>query len=79
MQTKQSQRRAETATVTRQRNAPESVERRMPSEEEIRERACQIFMARTFAGQSGDELSDWLQVERELRQPSNETPRRIDH
>jgi len=37
------------------------------SHEAIRERACQIYQARIKVGQPGDELSDWLQAERELK------------
>jgi hypothetical protein len=39
--------------------------RHEPSEEEIRNRAYEIYMAR--GGAPGDELEDWLQAERELR------------
>jgi hypothetical protein len=35
-------------------------------EEDIRRRACEIYAARAASGQLGDELSDWLQAEREL-------------
>jgi hypothetical protein len=37
------------------------------SQDAIRERACQIYQARVKAGQPGDELSDWLEAERELK------------
>lgn len=37
-----------------------------PSENEVRERAFQIFMNR--GGEPGHEMEDWLQAERELRE-----------
>jgi hypothetical protein len=36
------------------------------SEEDIRFRAYEIFQARVSEGQPGNEMSDWLQAEREL-------------
>jgi len=39
--------------------------RHEPSEEEIRHRAYEIYLARGAA--PGDEVEDWLQAERELR------------
>jgi hypothetical protein len=38
----------------------------LPDQELIRRRAYEIFEAR--GGQSGHELDDWLQAERELKQ-----------
>ena len=39
--------------------------RHEPTEEEIRQRAYEIYLARGAA--PGDEVEDWLQAERELR------------
>ena len=36
------------------------------SEQQIRERAYEIYLAR--GGQEGDEVSDWLAAERELKE-----------
>jgi hypothetical protein len=36
------------------------------SEEQIRQRAYEIYLAR--GGQEGDEVSDWLAAERELKE-----------
>ncbi len=36
------------------------------SEQQIRERAYEIYLAR--GGQEGDEVSDWLAAERDLRE-----------
>lgn len=36
------------------------------SEEQIRERAYEIYLAR--GGQNGDEVSDWIAAERELKE-----------
>ena len=36
-------------------------------EQEVRERAYQRFLARTGAGDEGDELSDWIAAEAEVR------------
>ena len=36
-----------------------------PSDEEVRERAYEIYLAR--GGVPGQEMEDWLQAERELR------------
>jgi hypothetical protein len=36
------------------------------SEQQIRERAYELFLARE--GQDGDEVSDWLAAERELKE-----------
>jgi hypothetical protein len=44
---------------------PPVAERKIP-EELIRQRAHEIFLER--GGQPGQELEDWLQAERELRQ-----------
>jgi Protein of unknown function (DUF2934) len=38
------------------------------SEQQIRERAYEIYLARE--GQQGDQLSDWLAAERELKESS---------
>lgn len=38
------------------------------AEDEIRERAGEIYLARMAAGRHGDAMSDWLQAERELKQ-----------
>lgn len=38
------------------------------SEQQIRERAYEIYLAR--GGQEGDEVSDWLTAERELQESS---------
>ena len=37
-------------------------------EQQIRERAYEIFLAR--GGQNGDELADWIAAERELQESS---------
>jgi DUF2934 family protein len=39
-----------------------------PSEQQIRERAYQIYQAR--GGQDGNEVSDWVAAERELKESS---------
>ncbi len=44
-----------------------------PSEDQIRQRAFEIFMAR--GGAPGNELADWLQAERELY--ARRTPLRL--
>lgn len=43
---------------------PRLVARRVPREDEIRQRAYEIYMRR--GGSPGDAHSDWLQAEREL-------------
>jgi hypothetical protein len=40
------------------------------SEQQIRERAYEIYLARR--GQQGDEVSDWLAAERELRESNQQ-------
>jgi len=60
-----------TATVTpRVSSAPKSISKTccvtMPTEEQIRARAYQIFLRRNDG--PGDARSDWVQAERELRQ-----------
>jgi len=37
------------------------------SSAEIQRRAEQIYLSRVHAGAPGDELSDWLQAEKELK------------
>lgn len=49
-------------TITK--SAPKARVRAMPTEDEIRARAYQIFLARN--GAPGDAHSDWVQAEREL-------------
>jgi hypothetical protein len=39
-----------------------------PSEQQIRERAYEIYQAR--GGQDGNEVSDWVAAERELQESS---------
>jgi len=39
----------------------------VPSPEDVRNRAYEIYMARRLTGASGNPDSDWLQAERELR------------
>lgn len=39
-----------------------------PSEQAIRERAHQFYLSRLGAGQNGNEITDWLQAERELNE-----------
>ena len=59
-----------TATVTpKVSSAPKSISKNccttMPTEEQIRARAYQIFLRRN--GGPGDAHSDWVQAERELK------------
>ena len=44
---------------------------RTPTEEQIRERAHQIYLSR--GGVGGSEVDDWLQAEAELRQEAEES------
>lgn len=37
-------------------------------EEEIRQRAYELFLARVVSGGEGDDLSDWLAAEAEVRE-----------
>ncbi len=54
-----------TSTATTTRSAVTKTRTRvMPTEDQIRDRAFQIFLARN--GAPGDARSDWLQAEREL-------------
>jgi len=53
-----------TGTKKQRVTAEEQALRREPSEEEIRHRAYEIYLAR--GGAPGDEVEDWLQAEREL-------------
>ena len=48
---------------------PKQVARRTPTDEEIRQRAYEIYLSRE--GGPGNELEDWLQAERELFQIHN--------
>jgi hypothetical protein len=41
------------------------------SEEQIRQRAYEIYQAR--GGQEGDEVSDWIDAERELKESGKKT------
>lgn len=43
---------------------PKQAVRRAPTDEEIRQRAYEIYLSRD--GRPGNELEDWLQAEREL-------------
>jgi hypothetical protein len=42
------------------------------SEQQIRQRAYEIYLAR--GGQEGDEVSDWLAAERELKESNEQEP-----
>jgi hypothetical protein len=54
------------ATAIPKKNKPEA----LPLEEQIRQRAHQIYLQRN--GQEGSELDDWLQAEAELRSRDRE-------
>ena len=59
------------STSTRARKAPprrsaKTAVAMLPSVDEIRQRAFEIFLER--GGRPGDDLQDWLQAERELSQ-----------
>jgi hypothetical protein len=43
-----------------------------PREEQIRQRAYEIYLSRE--GQEGDEVSDWLAAESELEESSEQEP-----
>lgn len=43
----------------------EAANKHQPTEEQIRERAYEIYLARN--GKPGSDLEDWLQAERELK------------
>lgn len=49
-----------------------SVNPMQPREEQIRQRAYEIYLSRE--GQEGDEVSDWLAAERELKESSEQEP-----
>lgn len=55
-------------TKRSERNAPtlKPVEAPGPSEDEIRRRAYEIYIER--GGRAGQDVGDWLQAERELRE-----------
>ena len=47
---------------------PETANRLSPSEEQIRDRAYQIYLSR--GAEDGNDVSDWLTAERELKNVS---------
>jgi len=54
------------------RRDAETVLKKPPTEERIRQRAHEIFQAR--GGAPGQELEDWLQAERELKAEMRQPP-----
>lgn len=55
-----------TTTTKKATGAAKKTTKRRITAEDIRVRAAQIYEERVHQGQQGDELSDWLQAEKEL-------------